>query len=107
MGNPSYDLARIERVGDTVLKIEWSDGHESLYPWSVLRASCPCAACREIKGLPMQPDPGIKAVDIQPVGRYALTIRWSDGHATGIFSYEFLRSLCSCEACRPKQMDEG
>ena len=101
------DPTSIERIGDTVLKIRWSDGHESLYPWNFLRASCPCAACRERTGLPMQPDPAIRPLEIQPVGRYAMTIRWSDAHTTGIFSYEFLRSICPCEACRPQQMDEG
>ena len=97
---------RIERVGETALKIRWADGHESLYSWVLLRAQCPCASCREQK-LPMAVDPAIKPLEIKPVGRYALTIRWSDGHATGIFSYEALRSLCACEACRPSQMDEG
>ena len=97
---------RIERLGETALKIRWADGHESLYAWTLLRAECPCAACRE-QGLPMAVDQAVKPLEIKPVGRYALTIRWSDGHATGIFSYETLRSLCACEACRPTQMDEG
>ena len=96
---------RIERLGETALKVTWADGHESIYTWEFLRASCPCAACRENK-LP-QSYAGVTPLEIQPVGRYALTIRWSDGHATGIFSHQFLRSICSCEACKPSQMDEG
>ena len=48
-----------------------------------------------------------RPVEIKPVGRYALAIRWSDGHATGIFSHEYLRSICPCEACKPNQMTEG
>ncbi len=96
---------RIERLGETALKVVWADGHESIYTWEFLRGSCPCAACREI-GLP-QAYAGIKPLEIQPVGRYAISIRWSDGHATGIFSHQYLRSICTCEACRPRQMDEG
>ncbi len=96
---------RIERIGESGLKIRWGDGHESLYSWSHLRASCPCAACRE--GGPPQPDLTVRPLDLQPVGRYAMTIRWSDGHTTGIFSHEFLRSICPCEACRPGQFTEG
>ena len=105
MALASHDPTRVERVGKGLLKIQWADGHESLYPWTLLRTSCPCAACRE--GVPPQPDPQVTPLELQPVGRYAMTIRWSDGHATGIFSHEFLRSLCPCEACQPKQMDEG
>lgn len=95
---------RVERVGETGLDVRWDDGHESLFTWALLRASCPCAACRE---QPPAPDPAVKALEVKPVGRYAMAIRWSDGHATGIFSHEYLRSLCPCEACRPEQFTEG
>jgi DUF971 family protein len=50
---------------------------------------------------------GVKPAEIKPVGRYAMAIRWSDGHATGIYSHEYLRSICRCENCRPNQMTEG
>ena len=105
MGFLSYDPERVERIGETALKILWNDGHESLYPWSLLRASCPCAVCRE--GTPPKPNPSVKPLDLNPVGRYAMTIRWNDGHTTGIFSYEYLRSICPCEACSPNQFTEG
>ena len=105
MGLLSREPASVERVGQTALKVVWTDGHESLYAWDYLRAACPCAVCRE--GEPPRYDPQLKPADIQPVGRYALTVRWSDGHATGIYSYEYLRSLCGCEACKPSQLDEG
>ena len=95
---------RIERVGEGALRILWSDGHESLFPWNLLRTHCPCAACREA---PPPPDPAVKPLDLQPVGRYALMIRWSDGHTTGIFSHEYLRSICPCEDCSPTQFTEG
>jgi DUF971 family protein len=31
--------------------------------------------------------------DVVPVGRYAIQIRWQDGHDTGIYTYDFLRAL--------------
>lgn len=102
----SYDPAQIERVGEAALKVRWADGHESIYAWGYLRNACPCALCRE-RGLPMAVDPSIKPFELQPVGRYALSIRWSDGHKTGIFSHEYLRSICPCEECRPDQTIEG
>ncbi len=105
MSASSSEPERIERLGETGLKIRWSDGHESLYTWSALRQACPCAMCRQ--GEPPKPDPAVKPSDLQAVGRYALTVRWSDGHSTGIYSHEYLRSLCSCEACRPTEFTEG
>lgn len=106
MAVPGIDPERIERLGDSGLKIRWSDGHESIYPWLLLRANCPCAACREA-GEPGHLGSSVHPLDIQPVGRYAMAIRWSDGHTTGIFSHEYLRSLCPCEACRPQEFTEG
>ena len=94
---------RIERVGNTGLKVCWPDGHESHYDWKRLRAACPCAICRD---LTEKPQPALP-LEIKPVGRYAMTIRWDDGHATGIFSYDYLRSLCACEECKPDQLMEG
>lgn len=112
MTQSAFDPAHLERMGAGGLKIRWRDGHESLYPWRFLRDSCPCALCAADPT--RQRDPGFDAnvqaaipTDIQPVGRYALTIRWSDGHTTGIFSFRYLRSLCPCEACFPQQETEG
>ena len=116
MAGSANDPSRIERVGDDALRIHWGDGHDSLYTWEFLRASCPCALCREIPSPDPSPPLGgegrergksVYPVEIKPVGRYALAIRWSDGHTTGIFSHDYLRSICSCEACRPNQMTEG
>lgn len=95
---------RIERMGSSGLRVVWADGHESLFTWISLRVSCPCAVCRE-GPLPLAQK--AHPLEIQPVGRYAMMIRWNDGHTTGIFSYDFLRSLCACEECRPNQLMEG
>jgi DUF971 family protein len=39
------------------------------------------------------------------VGRYALQIFWNDGHSTGIYSFDYLRSLCSCLECEVSRQD--
>ncbi|MFO0706508.1 MAG: DUF971 domain-containing protein [Nitrospira sp.] len=89
-----------------VLGIQWSDGHQGVYPVRVLRLHCPCAACvdewtgeRRLKSedVPLL----IMVQDIQPVGRYALQFTWSDGHDSGIYSYTLLRQLCQCDVCVP------
>jgi len=89
-----------------VLGIEWTDGHKGKYPVRVLRQNCPCAACvDEWSGeRRLKPDDVpllIMLQDIEPVGRYALQFKWSDGHDTGIYSYTLLRRLCQCDVCQP------
>ena len=63
----------------------------------------PCAGCqghsgkirfREASGDQLQLE------DIEPVGGYALGLNWFDGHASGIYSFKFLRALCQCSECR-------
>jgi DUF971 family protein len=33
------------------------------------------------------------------VGSYAISISFTDGHSTGIYSYEHLRAICPCSEC--------
>ena len=92
------------------LAIVWADGHESFYPFEILRKSCPCALCRAKASRPAQADPlrivtgpapeELNLVRATPVGAYALHLVWSDGHDTGIYTFENLRRLCPCDACR-------
>ena len=93
-------------LGKGVLGIEWNDGHQGVYPVRFIRQECPCAACvdewtgeRRVKpdSVPLL----IMLKDIEPVGRYALSFKWSDGHDTGIYSYTTLRRLCQCDTCQP------
>ena len=44
--------------------------------------------------------PKLKMKSIEPVGSYALRIEWSDGHNTGLYSYDHLRHICPCPICR-------
>ncbi len=99
------DPARIRKVGTRELTIVWRDGHESHYVGAVLRGLCPCASCQdEDTGqrliLPMHISDDLEFHGIEMVGRYALQFEWSDGHRTGIYSFEHLRRLCPCAACR-------
>jgi DUF971 family protein len=91
----------IEQAGADQLRISWQDGHESLYPVRLLRLKCRCARCvEEMTGRPILEDgdvpEDVRPVKISPVGRYAVQISWSDGHDTGIYTFEHLRNLCPC-----------
>ena len=93
----------IRRLGAHAVRIAWSDGHTSEYRNDYLRDRCPCAACRErpVRSLPVVNErrDALYAVQIGLVGRYAVSIQWSDGHDTGIYSYQTLRALCPCAQC--------
>jgi ATP-binding protein involved in chromosome partitioning len=92
---------------DDGLLIEWDQaGHVGLFPGRALRLACPCAECvEEMTGRRLL-DPGRVSPDVKPlslalVGAYGLRIGWSDGHGTGIYTFERLRASCPCPQCRP------
>ena len=94
------------------VEIVWSDGHKSRYDFPYLRDHCPCAMCNDerqkkaeqtAKGgnpdlLPMY-KPKVTAKAATAVGNYAIQVDFSDGHATGIYSFDSLREMCPCDAC--------
>jgi DUF971 family protein len=99
----------IQRDGDAGITITWSD--ESVSKWSCgqLRKACPCATCREQRrGESEQADsqkkpamlPVLSAAEAQPlkiesmrpVGNYAYSIAFSDGHSSGVFLFDLLRN---------------
>jgi DUF971 family protein len=108
---------RIHKTEGTGVEIDWKDGHRSAWSFAWLRNGCPCATChedREQNGrkpgepkpkpqtlLPMYEAPA-RPVEITPVGNYAVKFKWRDGHESGIYSWEYLRRVCQCEACAAK-----
>ncbi len=91
-------VLEIYKVDDRTLGISWSDGWESSIPVRLLRLGCPCAECvDEISGKrtldPARVPEDVKPVVVQPVGAYALKFVWSDGHDSGIYSFDTLREL--------------
>jgi DUF971 family protein len=97
------------------LSIVWNDSHLTDIRFGLLRAACPCASCRggheNMKSEPDQvvfssnlPDSPMTAIDkVDPVGSYGLTILWGDGHHYGIYTWEYLRALCTCDECNAKR----
>ncbi|MBI3021550.1 MAG: DUF971 domain-containing protein [Candidatus Omnitrophica bacterium] len=83
------------------VRIRWQDGHESVYPARELRLACPCAACiDEVTGavriIATSVPQNVVPLKIDLVGRYAISIQWSDGHSTGIYAFDYLRKRCPC-----------
>ncbi|MCA9293686.1 MAG: DUF971 domain-containing protein [Phycisphaerales bacterium] len=98
----------IDLAKDTALTITWADGSVSTYPIAHLRRMSPSAEARELrKGLAENPlailpsnprrggahDTPLTATDAELVGHYAIRIRFSDGHDTGLYTWEYLRQI--------------
>lgn len=94
------------------LSVRWSDGRESFYPVAHLRRASPSADAKALREemaknpltvLPAARSTGpLTIADAELVGNYAVRLRFSDGHATGIYSWTYLRSIdpASPEAAR-------
>lgn len=96
--DPRTTPTSIEQHGPADLAIRWGDGVESLLSVRTLRLACACAVCVDEWTGEQRLDPtavpeDVRPVRIEPVGRYALQITWTDGHDSGIYSYERLRAL--------------
>ncbi len=88
---------------DRRLTILWNDGHISSYPFDGLRLACPCVECKGGHAkmgnvtppsvVQNAPNLGIQLENLQAVGSYALQPLWSDGHSTGMYTWELLRAL--------------
>ena len=95
----------LERLETDQLRITWSDGQRQLYTATELRQRCPCATCREERQvadegraevLPVvdlaatQP---LRVEQMTPVGNYAYGLTFSDGHDTGIYTFDLMREI--------------
>lgn len=92
-------------IQDGRLAILWSDGHASIYDSRPLRLECPCAHCvdewtgeRRLQAASVPED--VAVAGYKPVGRYGYQIQWTDGHSTGIYTFDMLRARCDCTDCR-------
>jgi DUF971 family protein len=89
---------QIIEESDREISITWSDDAETNYNAAELRRNCPCASCvnewtgeKILNEASVPEDLTITSTSV--VGRYALNFHFSDGHNTGIFSFQFLRKL--------------
>ena len=79
-----------------IMEVDWTDGHTSRLTFEHLRVECPCAECKGHTPDQAQVITGkedVSIVDVAPVGNYAVQLHFSDGHNTGIFTWEYLRML--------------
>ncbi|MCU1322323.1 MAG: hypothetical protein JWM43_1972 [Acidobacteriaceae bacterium] len=109
---------RVMKTEGTGVEIDWKDGHKSAWTFAWLRNACPCATCHEerdksgrkpgaakpkAQALLMLYEAPPRPVEVTPVGKYAVKFKWNDGHEAGIYSWEYLRRVCHCDACLTKR----
>jgi len=103
----SIDPEHISISRSKGIAIDWKDGHRSEYSLRYLRDHCPCAVCTGAHGGEPQPpaaspfqtyQPALKMLSVEPIGNYAIRIVWSDGHSSGIYSFEHLRRISPAES---------
>ena len=95
--------ADIQQIGNE-LAIKWEDGTESFIPLETLRRGCPCASCQgetDVGGnVYKNPERKLAPSAFQlarliTVGGYAIQPVWADGHATGIYSFDYLKRMAA------------
>lgn len=96
--------ADIQLIGNTVA-IRWSDGSEDYFLMERLRALSPSAEQQgerdllgnQLGGSRVKEFPGVTVESWVPVGGYAIQFRFSDGHSTGLYGFDYLKQIAgSC-----------
>jgi DUF971 family protein len=90
---------KIEPLNDREMLLEWKEGGKFSVPYFEIRFDCPCAVCidehtgqKVLKRENVRPD--IRVTGAEVVGRYAVQLKWNDGHGTGIYHFDRLFDLC-------------
>jgi DUF971 family protein len=85
---------------EQVLELTWPDGRVDRLPYRYLRGECPCASCRdEWTGArildPKDVREDIRLEGMEGVGSYAVRLAWSDGHGSGLYTWESLARIAA------------
>ncbi|MYB56748.1 MAG: DUF971 domain-containing protein [Gemmatimonadetes bacterium] len=97
---------RVDRT-EGWLEMDWADDGILRVQLSDVRKACPCALCGDVRTkqdeqlqmITADQTPSADLSDVIPVGNYAIQIRWTDGHDTGIYTYSYLKQL-ALASCR-------
>ncbi|MBK7230521.1 MAG: DUF971 domain-containing protein [Ignavibacteriales bacterium] len=90
---------KIKIIDKKELQILWDDGNSCSLNLKELRKLCPCATClaeREKQSkmyIPLFAENQVTIKSIDQIGKYAIQIKWNDGHNTGIYEYTFLKNF--------------
>jgi DUF971 family protein len=96
MTDPPSNIRALQ--ADQILEVSWPDGRVDRLPYHTIRSQCPCAGCRdEWTGErildPKSIRPDLRLVGMENIGTYAVQFAWNDGHSSGLYTWETLRSI--------------
>ncbi len=98
---PTEHLIPVDILAERIsgkLRIEWSDGHVSIYAFEYLRGHCPCTPCRRRNGERAHEETGkgVALASLTVVDNRAICIAFEDDHEGCDYSFELLRRICPC-----------
>ncbi len=98
----NYYPVQIKKTENNSLSVKWNDDKFTEISLTKLRDECPCVNCKgesvifesyiPIKS-PFKAQGFYEIDKIESIGNYAISIKWKDGHDTGIYSWDILRKL--------------
>lgn len=102
MAAPALTPTKVDIDREAAVTVVWADGHMTRSALTELRGRCPCALCTEKRRAGVGPTlpATLRVTGAELVGAWGLALAWSDGHNTGVYRWELLRSWCDCPACR-------
>ncbi len=87
----------LNEIGRYAVGVQWSDGHDSIYPLENLRRFCPCLSCKgQVSGEIQQEAQRLR--QLVRLGEDSMFLGWNDGHET-LYTLPRLRSICRCAYC--------
>ena len=96
MSDPPSNIRALQ--AEQVLEVTWPDGRVDRLSYHTIRSQCPCAGCRDEWTGQRILDPGsirpdLKLAGMENIGTYAVQFAWNDGHSSGLYTWELLRSI--------------
>ena len=84
----------VEVEREVEVRVTYDDGVTATFPVLELRRACPCAGCRGKRehDRPVYEGSSVSILDAELHGNWGISLRWSDGHDTGIYAWQHLRS---------------
>jgi DUF971 family protein len=94
MADPTPSSVEIDR--DKQIALSWPDGLAHSFELLEVRTNCPCAECRGLRErgvaiISADAQTPMTIASAEHVGAWGISLTWSDGHATGIYSWDLLR----------------
>lgn len=97
MSSAPWPVRLTFRTGAQELAAEFDDGSSGRVDYRTLRLESPSAEVQGHGSGPKPPPPhvpdDIRVIKAEPVGRYAVRLFFSDGHSSGLYTWNILRTL--------------